>query len=338
MGHSVRPYPTFAWSESRARRYQECRRKHYHAVYTAHNGWLPDASPDRRLAWLMGKLVVGWPAALGTTVHRRAEECVRAGMQGRPMPTFAELRAAAARDLNTIYRNSRGRTADFWSDPQRWPVHEGSFYGEASWADDVARVATALDAALDALLSAVELWSIVAVAGPAGVWLPGRWPSFRLEPGGLTVYAAADVIVRPHPGAPAEVWDFKTGGGDGAVDQILTYALGAREGLGAPPGPAPHARYLGRLVHLGAASTPDAYAPFAISDADLAGAATRVQASAAAMRSHLADASANRPSAIDAFPRTTQLWRCTHCPYRGLCEPDDHRVVEPSPARVWPRT
>lgn len=77
MGVQYRPYPIFSWSESRDRRFRECRRKHFFAVYLSHNGWLPDAPAARRLAWTLGKAVPSWYVALGSALHRQMLACAR---------------------------------------------------------------------------------------------------------------------------------------------------------------------------------------------------------------------------------------------------------------------
>lgn len=94
--HSQRsPGPAFSWSESKHRRFTECRRKHYWAVYAQYNGWRAPTDSFSRLAWALGKLVPSWGAALGTSLHARAAECVAACRSRAAMPTFADLRRAA---------------------------------------------------------------------------------------------------------------------------------------------------------------------------------------------------------------------------------------------------
>lgn len=127
MGFVQRPYPEFSWSESRARRFRECKRKHFLAVYQSHNGWEKGASYESRLAWTLGKLIPGWRAALGTAVHTQAVHCVLSCATTGRLPEFATLRQAAAQELNHIYRCSERHLRDFWNHPNRWPVVAGAF-------------------------------------------------------------------------------------------------------------------------------------------------------------------------------------------------------------------
>jgi PD-(D/E)XK nuclease superfamily len=341
MPYTVTPYPAFSWSESKARRWAECRRAHYWAVYHQHNGWLDDAEASRREAWRLGKLIRGWPAALGISLHARAAECIAACRSHVSMPPAQELRRRSARELNAVYTASRRRLVEFTRAPKRWPVLDAAYYGEAFDGDDLESAVARLDSALDRL-SDCALWPAIRSADPSDVIVVDPFHSFVLpgsNSGGApptTVYAAPDLVLRRTATAPAELWDFKSGAsGGGAVDQLLVYALAARLSLRLPP---VDGGYVGGVIHLGAPSgAPDD--AFAISLDDLEAATQRVAKSVETMRTPLIDATANVPGPIEAFPRTDRRFRCPRCPYRGLCEPEEYasasRVAAEGPG--WAR-
>jgi PD-(D/E)XK nuclease superfamily protein len=330
MPYTVTPYPEFSWSESKARRWTECQRAHYWAVYRQHNGWLTDAEDSRREAWRLGKLVRGWPAALGVSLHARAAECIAACRSGVPMPAMVDLRRRCARELNAVYRASRWHLRDFMRAPKAWPVLASAYYGEAFDGEDLAAAVARLDAALDRLVDCA-LWPAIRAAAPDDVVVADAFHAFTLQlpyPSGresVRVYAAPDVVFRRAPGAPTEVWDFKSGRSDGAVDQLLVYALAVRA---SPLFPRPvrtnSAGTLGGVIQLGA--VPGAFDDaFEILPEDLEAATMRIASSVSAMSHPLSDANRNVPGPLEAFPQTERRHRCPGCLYRGLCYPDQYR-------------
>ena len=333
MGTLLNNQPRFSWSESRHQRFLECPRRYYWSVYGKYNGWHPEAAPEARLAWRLAQLVPGWAIALGTTVHVRATECVAACTAGKPLPSFGTLRRAAAADLNRLYQNSRRRLDRFRAAPDRWPVLADAFYGEPWDAEEVARISARLDATLDRLLAQDWLWEAIRGAAPGDTILVDRFYNFVLQPDAITVYAAPDLLLRRRPGAPMEIWDFKIGQADGAIDQLLTYALAARDGLGIAP---VDGGFLAGIVSLArqSESAPDASGDgrpsaqrFAVSAEDIDGAAARILRSAAAMTAPIRDRGQTAaPLDPSAYPQTPHRTRCARCQFRGLCEPESYPV------------
>lgn len=328
-------FPVFAWSNSRARRFRECRRKHFWAVYGGHGGWRPEAEPQARLAWLLGRLIPNWSVAVGQAIHRRALACARAAAFAEPMPDVAALRKTAASELNSLYRQIYASRNAFESRPDRWPMLEAHFYGEPKKPDELERAITSLDDATRSLAGADDLWHRVRASGPGGLWVPEPFFSFEFGVDRTRVFAAPDLVLGapdPTPHAPAEIWDFKLGGDGGAVDQLLVYGLALAHGDLFPPAPDSDRHYSGRIVRLAADhAAKEQRAAFAITASDLDAAAARIQDDTAAMRELLRDPVRNIPRELDAFPRTEQVWRCARCAFRGLCEPatlDASRVAD----------
>lgn len=327
MGTSGPRTPGFAWSHSRARRFRECRRRHFWAVYGGQGGWHHHAAPGVRLAWLMGRLLPSWAVAVGQAVHRRALACARAAAFGELMPSFVTMRRTAARELNGLFQQIYSPQNAFESHPERWPMLEAHFYGEPGRPEELERAVTALDDAIRVLAGADDLWARVRASGPASLWVPEPFFSFEFGVERIRVYAAPDLVVGPRPGSDptnsaAEIWDFKLRGDGGAVDQLLVYGLALAHGEAFPPGPTADRRYLGRIVRLGAAAeSVEERATFAITAGDLHAAAARIHEDTVAMRALLRDPARNIPRDVEAFPRTEQAWRCARCAFRGLCDP-----------------
>jgi len=323
-------FPEFAWSESRDRRLRQCRRLYYLSVYAAHGGWARAAPAERRTAWTLGRLIPSWRVALGSAVHEAAERCVRASATGKRLPSFSQLRRAAGETLNHIFVSSE-RIADFLREPNAHPMLASRFYGEPWNRDEIAKVREDLDRLLRSLLARNDLWARVATAGLAGVWMPDRWLAFTLDlrvpEDRVRVFGAPDLVLRVGPDEPVEVWDWKTGMDDGAIDAILTYGLAVRHASTAPPFVHGTNRWMqGRVIRLGLDDPMTDTATFRIDEQDLAAARERIAGSVDRMRTGLRNVVQNEPAA-DAYPPTSNSGRCQHCSYRGMCHPGRYVIA-----------
>ncbi len=317
------PFPAISYSESQERRRRQCARAHYHAVFTAHQGWRASPESDAWRAYRLKK-AVPLPAAVGIAVHDAATQCIVALRDGTPLPTFAALRARAAATLNARWRNSQTRRTAFLRAPTQVPVFLEALYGDGPTRDALARAALTLDRALHGLLQCEAVWSWIRSAAPGDVILMDPFASMTLTTpdGSTTCFGSADLIVRPRTDAPWHIVDFKTGSADGVVDQLMTYALVARSvlALDIPDG------CLGVIVSLSEAPA-DAVGVFTITPADLLEAEARLQQHVGELRALLADQETGQPLGLDAFPMTAKPRQCGWCTYRAMCHP---ATVEPT--------
>lgn len=313
--------PQFAYSESREGSFRRCQRAHYHATYTAWRGWSAPVGSD---AWLAYRLKKATPlaAALGSVVHDAATRCVRAVLAARRLPTLHELRREAGDALNAIWANSRTGRQAFLRRPSNLPTPmlQEILYGEQPTPEMLARARAKLDRTLGNLLACDQLWTDVAAAGPSGVITVDRFYQFELAPGGLVVYAAPDLVLVA-PGMRPVIVDFKTSGADGVIDQILTYALAARDGLRLDVSDG----CVGQVVALDAAPG-DRVNCFPIFPEEIDAAAERIRANVARMHALLVDVPTNTPLPLDAYPQTANQRGCRGCTYRALCWPE-HRIA-----------
>ena len=120
----------------------------------------------------------------------------------------------------------------------------------------------------------------------------------------------------PSSSAPWHIVDFKCGQADGVIDQILTYALVARDVVGLAVEPT----CVGVVVSL-AEHPDDGVAEFEITPDDLQDAEERLRHNIATARTRTFDGSgALRP--IEAFPMVQNMGQCRGCSFRGLCYPE----------------
>lgn len=319
--------PQFSWSESRARLLRRCPRAYYLSYYAAHEGWSAPVGSPAWLAYRMKKLTT-LPALVGTVVHRAASSCARALAAGGPLPSFGALRAAAAAELNASWRQARDGLPGFLRRPAAVTMLDEFVYGHGPDAQALDRARAVLDGALRALTTAESLWDGVRSAAPEDVIVLDPFWCFELPPHGTTVYAAPDLLVRPAPGARWELTDFKTGRPDAVIDQLLTYGVAVRDGLGLDTSDG----VVGRVVALAGAPTERETAVLLTPD-DLDAAAERIRDGIGAMQALLGDVRRNVPLPADAFAPATNVGTCRTCAFRGLCHPGEYpsRLTDTAP-------
>jgi hypothetical protein len=347
MGYVHSEYPSFSWSESRERRRRGCMRCDYFATFGQHNGWEPQAPAITRATWTLGKLT-SLDALLGAVVHRRATELVTEVCAGRALPTLQATYAQCAEELNAAFHASKYGRQAFLRSPTSVTMLDEFFYRDGPSTQKVAQLRERLQRVLHHLLTAEGVWDAVRDAGRDVIVMP-RFASFLLQPEGITIYASADLIFRRSLPSQCdrvrEPWtclDWKTSRTDGVVDQLLTYALAMRDGLGlAPNDPpsdtqndAPNDAPTQRVAAGG--DTVPAYAGWigaldegavhqlGITATDVDVAAARIRAAIRDLQTYLRDPVVNAPLPIEAFPRTRNPARCAHCVYRGRCHPADY--------------
>lgn len=323
------PFPEFAYSESREALLRRCARAYYHATFTSWRGWSAPVGSD---AWLAYRCKKSTPlaAALGSVVHEAATRCVQALASGRRLPSVHDLRRDAGNALNAMWIGSRTHRQTFLRRPSSLatPMLQEILYREGPSAVMLARARAKLDRTLDALVQCDELWVDVTSTARAGIIIPERFNQFTLLPERITVFAAPDLLLAPW-GEPPVVVDFKSSSADGVVDQILTYAVAARDGMNLGMG----SGCVGRVVALDAAPD-DRVGSFAVLPKEIDDAANRIRENVQRMRGLLADPETNEPKPMEAFTQARDPRVCRACAYRALCWPKHHSIVDSTSRRV----
>jgi hypothetical protein len=314
-----------SWSATRARTFQDCRRRYYYRYHLTRVARRPDAPPEAVEADRV-KTLVGVEAWVGELVHEVLALALNRWRGGR---VFGEAEALehAFRLLSRQYRTSR----EYWDAPPEAfpsrPVLLDLHYFEEG--EELSREqAGALKEKVSLCLREFfrsELAARIRQVGPPG-WLPiDRNAAFRLgdlplrelgladlQPRDLTLAVRPDFAFRE--GDYLHIVDWKTGKADADREQVqLTcYMLYAHTKWSQPlPGIVPQIIYL----------FPEYYAaPAELDFSSL----RRVLREIHASDEEIAAAEETSPGEalppVERFPCTVDTYRCRWCSFRGLCD------------------
>lgn len=96
----------FAWSVSRYKTFQRCRRKYYFHYYGYWNGWSPTAPPRVRTIYMLKKLISrqSW---VGQHVHQSIQSALEALRAGREPPSHEYLSQDMLKIMREEFKSSR---------------------------------------------------------------------------------------------------------------------------------------------------------------------------------------------------------------------------------------
>jgi len=295
-----------AWSATRARTFQECRRKYYYRYHLAPLGRAPEAPPDARTAHQV-KDLVGLEAWVGDLVHQVIGLAFGHWRAGR---TYSE-ELAVAEAFSRLSRQFRD-SATYWGAhpdafPRRPVLLDLHYHGDGSLSRQrAAELKERAAASLRAFFRS-ELARRIRGAGSAG-WLPiDRNAAARL--GDVLVLVKPDFAFRD--GDLLVIVDWKTGAADPfwEVVQLTCYALYAAEKWHTPL-----ERIEPQIVHL--------YPHFRVSDAEYTPASVRD------VRNFILESQAEMgellhldgPPVAAQFSVAEDSRVCGWCSFRGLCD------------------
>ena len=136
----------FTYSNSRARKLDECERAYFWTYYACWGGWEDEAHPELRQLWILKKLAnrFNWAGSVVHAVIKDALLEVRAGRRPDPARAIGRARFMMRED----YKHSRAR--GYWRERQRLEFmglmeHE---YGEPLENSEWKRVWDGVEAAL----------------------------------------------------------------------------------------------------------------------------------------------------------------------------------------------
>lgn len=297
---------SFAWSATRARTFQECRRKFYYRYSLAPQGKLPGASAESREAYRV-KDLIGLEAWAGELVHDIIQQVLQRWRAGRQCPT-EEAVALAGRLLRSRFQASQ-RYWDAPPDefPRRPSLLDAHYHRDANVSRDRAKALRELVVRSVTTFLESNLAGKIRMCGPRS-WLPvDRNAAARLGDGVL-------ILVKPdfafRDGEWLRILDWKTGRPDPFWEsvQVICYALYAAEKWSHPP-----ERIDPRIVHL--------FPEFRISGRE--NDPERVRD----IQVFVSETHQDMVTAIDApgpveerFPICEESGRCRWCPFRRLCE------------------
>jgi hypothetical protein len=304
-----RPFPEFSWSHSRDRSLAECARAYFWRYYGGHNGWLPEAPEEARVAYAL-KQLTSFPMILGTAIHACARDCALAVRHRAPRPTFDVMLACVSDALNRAVIGSHHR-GGFLRDPKRVTMLLDAWHSGRADSSGLVEAMAKARLCLRALETSA-VWDDLEGCRPEWITVPDGPEAFVHE--GWPVYAGPDLVYRPDERRVVIV-DWKTGDDSDAELQIPLYALYCRTVLGLA---FREDEWFGRVVNLSTGED----TTFVIGRYELLRAAERVRASVQAMQTLLADPDRNVPRPREHFPLAPaeRRQRCPFCPFYTLCE------------------
>lgn len=309
MPCEVQSFPAFSWSHGRDRTLRRCQRMYYWRYYGGHGGWLADADPVTRQAWVLKHLTT-ISGALGQEIHARASEIADA-IRGRDqIPTLEELIDRTRRGLNRLWRASGDRDG-FHRSPKRHPMLLERYRRIEPANDRLQRVRERMERCLRHLRES-EIWEEVRGADEVIRWEPTDPTEYRQT----IIYAPADLVYRASDVQPFTVLDWKTGADDPEVveQQLAVYGLVLRERFGYEP------PFRGLVVDLDEGKVRS----LEISSRVLAAAERRIRDSIYEMRRFVVDLDLerNEPRGLDACEWPVDTTSCKWCNYYDLCAAD----------------
>ena len=229
----------FAWSASRHRGFEQCRRAHYYAYYLSWNGWLRSAPPDRVEARTQHKLT-SLSAVAGSAIHRVLAQTMSEPPDRRMKEDEAVDRAT--RELRQAFGESRD---GLWKrNISKFTYLAEHFYEEDSVATREAtaeyggRFVERIRTSIHNFFEMAELAVVRDASGDQLIFVEDPSPSGgfdNFDYQGTKIFASPDLVVRDADGV-ARIYDWKTGSASRDDRfQLLTYAIQAREKWGFDP-------------------------------------------------------------------------------------------------------
>jgi hypothetical protein len=300
----------FAFSWSRHQDFYTCPRRFYWKCYGSWHGWEDDAPLQTQLAYRL-KHLQSVAMLVGDTFHAELSEVLRRRPE-RPCGVPAEqLRETMERRFFKRLRESRDKDWQRYGNVKDYAILFEDYYGEGLNEHDERR-------ALDKLRQCVEGFArsgfgkrVFAVPkSKLRLIDPKGFDAKRAVLDGLLVYASPDLIAADDRG-DLHIVDWKTGPPHKtSLAQLSIYGLVISE-----KNQAPLDRMTAHLVYVHAG----VHEPYSDLAAGVDEARRNISTFVKDVQDRLTDIEANLAGDIDAFPMTTDLWKCRSCNFRELC-------------------
>jgi hypothetical protein len=310
MTFEIKPYPEFAWSISRQRKFDQCPRAYFYTYYLGWNGWLDGAPTETRVAYRLGKLT-SLDALLGQQIDVRARELEAAARTGAVLPEAGELESRTREALRQLWTRSRTGRAAFEARPNKVTMLR-SLYMDQDTQPETDRLNQKAGPSIQGLLTTSH-WERLRACGDSGRVEVPDFASFQHD--GIKVFAAPD-LAYVHEGV-LHVIDWKTGREDDTQPvQVLLQMWWALEtypelAQAAADGSLEVRGYL-EYVTAGQTQPVEAVPGFREN------AAETVRAGVGQMRALLADPEQNIPLEMAAFERR-ESGLCRNCNFAPVC-------------------
>lgn len=311
-----------AWSFSRKRTFDSCRRRYYYQHYLKWNGWKADAPEERRRAYRLSKITT-LDILAGEIVHRCIEDALKRFRRNRMVVTKSEIVSEARIAWERAIKESQ--TGAWQDNPSKRVCLLEHYYRVPDWEQRALDRWSRMEGCLGNFLGC-DTWQNLQRSKPT------RWLAMDGDPFKTALIDGIPVHARPDLGYDASgpqirmcrVFDWKTGNfRDSDVLQVRFYALYAESEWKFPA-----ESVNAHLVYL----YPAAMERKVAADREALDDARQVlHESFDAMKSVLEDVPANTPKDISVFPVTDRVHLCRTCQFRELCEESGELPGAPLP-------
>lgn len=293
----------FSWSKSRDDVFRTCLRRYYYNYYAFWNGWSQDAPEATRTIYVLKQLRSRQMWA-GEKVHKAIERNLRGLRQAhtvRPLKTVIDDVLA---EMRSDFRSSRDRL--YWTRPKSTALFEHE-YGLDIPDEEWRATADSVEQCLRNFYRSTFLSELEALR--TDQWLETEeFSSFSMDD--IKVWAVMDCSYRTPESIT--IIDWKTGRSEvgASLTQLACYALYAIDTWGGMP---EDIRVIEYNLFL------DASHEYAMDQNTLDNTVRYILASAADMRSFLADPAGNVAGPEERFETTENDEECRWCNYRSIC-------------------
>ncbi len=302
-----------AWSFSRMRTFDSCRRRYYYQHYLKWGGWDERAPEERRLAYRLSRMTSADQLA-GELVHQGIEDALRRFRSNRLVVGADELVATAL--VKWDRKLAESQSGRWKYDPKRVTCLVEDYYGLPDRDARLARGKERVEVCLRSFCAS-RTWEELR-RGRVANWMATDGDSFEtVEVMGISTYGrpdlAYDASPPDEPKSRLRVFDWKTGSPrDSDVLQVRFYALLAESRWNFPP-----ESVRARLVYLYPSPVEQTVevTPEGIEDGKRV-----LLESWELMKSVLADVDENIPLGIEHFPVTRRPELCLRCPFQEICD------------------
>jgi len=312
MAFTITQFPEWSWSHSRGQLFRECPRRYYYHYYASHNGWLKDASEQRKVAYRL-KQMTNLFLHFGDAVHQVADMHVRQWMSKGRRFTYEELQERVRNMMNQAVLESRD-VPQWWEAPKKRKMFVEQYYNGQLPKQLVGIIKERMTVCLNNLLTSQSLHDMT--HDPTVEILEMEQLNTVLI-GGNKVYVKLDVLYRCRENEEPRyvIVDWKTGQEDASIDdQLCLYAYYLNRHLGIP---------LEQIeIRTEYLLTGECKRTFVIEE-QLAEVEQRILASVREMKGVLADPLTNEPLPEASFGGPQDEKSCRFCNYRQVCDLKD---------------
>jgi len=292
----------FAWSFTRQRIFDHCKRLYYYRYYGHWNGWLPNAADEARVCYRLSKMQ-NLPMLAGSLVHKVIRDLLKRLKSGRVIP-LERLLERGARELGlALFQSEQKR---WLGDPKRNVNLYEHYYGRQIADETLTDIRARIRDSLTNFYSS-SAFAMIRSSDPSG-WRSVEDPlNFQLQ--GFKVALIMDFAA--DLGTGLEIFDWKTGGADESYDrQLVCYAVSAQQQWGYS---------LDQIrCHLFYLDENHLREPFQVTEVQRMQTIAEIVRTCELMHRYLLDP-ANNVAAKEDFPMTDDPDNCGSCFFQQLC-------------------